>query len=110
MPQARGEKRLIGGDAEGRGLFEAVNKPAPRLVPGSAMADELRNHRVIERRNFGTGLQRVLYTQSIRHLTQRHPSRLRHEIVGSILRTQPHLDRVAGELYLILPESERFAG
>ena len=29
--------------------------------------------------------------------------------MGCILRAQPHLDRVPGELYLILPESERFA-
>src|SRR6266403_3328657 len=106
MPQARGEKRLIGGDAEGRGLFEAVNKPASCLLAGRAMADELCDHRVIKWRNFGTGLQRVLDAQSIRHLPQRHPSRLRHEIAGHILRTQPHLDRVPRKLNILLPKAK----
>src|SRR5712671_7031338 len=103
MPQARGEKRLIGGDAEGDRAFEAANELAPRLVAGRAMADDFRDHRIVERRNFRTGLQRVLDAQLIRHLPQRHPSRLRLEIVGSVLRAQPYLDRVPRELYLILP-------
>ena len=66
MPQAGGEKRLVGGDAERDGLFEAANQLAPRLVAGGAMADDLGDHRIVERRNLGAGLQRVLDAESVR--------------------------------------------
>ncbi len=86
MPQGRREKRLIRRHAEGGGLFEAMDQPAPRLIASRAMADQLRDHRVIERRNFKTGLQRMLDADFVWHLPQRHFSGLRHEIVGRILR------------------------
>jgi hypothetical protein len=47
---------------------------------------ELGDHRIIERRNLGAGLQRVLDAEFIRHLPQRHPAGLRHEIMAGILR------------------------
>ncbi len=109
MSQAVSEKGVVGCHAECHGLLEAVNQLAPRLVTGGAMADQLCYHRVIERRDLGAGLQRVLDTQFIRHLPQCHPAGLRHEIVGGVLRAQPHFDRVAGKLDVFLPKSERFA-
>ena len=60
MPQAGGEKRLIGGHAESDGLLQAMNELAPRLIAGRTVADQLGDHRIVERRNLGTGLQRVL--------------------------------------------------
>src|ERR1700722_6761526 len=41
MPQAGGKKCLIGRHAECYGLLEAVNKSAPRLVAGGAVADRV---------------------------------------------------------------------
>ncbi len=109
MPQAGGEKRPIGGHAECDGLIETANELAPCLVAGHAVADEFRNHRIIERRNLGTGLQRMLDAKIIRHLPQRHPAGLRHEIMAGILRTQPYLDGVTGKLNIFLLKSERLA-
>ena len=73
------------------------------------MADQLGDHRIVERRNFAARLQRVLDAQSVRHLPQRHPAGLRHEIVRRILRAQPHLDGVAGERDVLLLQPERLA-
>ena len=109
MAQAGNQKSLIGGDAERRGLLQSADQPAPRLVAVGAMADDLGDHRIVERRNLGAGLQRVLDADAVRHLPQRHPARLRHEIMAGVLGAQPHLDRVAGEFDVLLLEPERLA-
>ena len=54
-------------------------------------------------------MQRVLDADIAGHLPQRHAARLRHEVVAGVFRAQPHLDGMAGEFYLFLPEPERFA-
>ena len=51
----------------------------------------------------------MLDADAIRHLPQRHPAGLRHEIVGGILRAQPHLDGVAGEFDVFLHKPKRLA-
>ena len=109
MPQAGGKKRLIGRDAERGGLFETVNELASCLVAGGAVANELGDHRIIERRNLRAGLQRMLDANSLGHLPQRHAAGLRHEIVGSIFRAQPHLDRMPGEFNVVLSEPQRLS-
>ena len=110
MAQAGNQKSLIGGDTERRGLLQSADQPSPRLVAVGAMADDLGDHRIVERRNFRTGLQRVLDANAVRHLPQRHPAGLRHEIMAGILGAQPHFDGVAGEFDILLPEPERFTG
>src|SRR6202041_3114243 len=107
MPQAGGEKPLIGRHAECDGLLEAMNELAPRRLAGRAMADEFGNHRIIERRNLGTGLQRVFDAEARWHLPQRHAAGLRHEIMAGILRAQPYLDGVPREANIFLLKSER---
>ena len=54
MAQAGNQKPLVGGDAESLDLLQPADQFAPRLVAGCAMADDLGDHRVVERRNFGT--------------------------------------------------------
>ena len=110
MPQAGDQEALVGGDAEGDRLFEARDQPAPRLLAGRAEADELGDHRVVERRNLRTRLQRVLDAERLRHLPQRHPAGLRHEILVRVLGAQPHLDGVAGKRNVLLPQRQRLAG
>ena len=110
MPQAADEECLIGGDAECDGLLKAANELAPRFVAGLRHGDDLGDHRIVERRNFGTGLQRMLDANVVGHLPQRHPARLRHEIVAGIFRAQPHLDGMAGEFDVLLLQPERLAG
>ena len=102
MRQAGGEKRLIGGDTESDRPFEAVNELATRRVAAFALANQLGNHRIVERRNFRAGLQRVFGADFVRHLPQRHFAGLRHEIVTGILGAQPRLDRVSEEHDVVL--------
>src|SRR6185437_2523660 len=59
MPQGGRQKRLIGCDAEGDRLFEAAHHTATGFVAGPAMADQLADHRIIERRNLTAALQRM---------------------------------------------------
>ena len=51
----------------------------------------------------------MLDAGTCRRLPQHHPSGLRHEIVGGILRAQPHLDRMSGKFNVLLLQAERFA-
>src|SRR3954465_13762464 len=91
VAQAGEQETLVGGDAEGACLFEARDQPAPRLLTGRAVADELGDHGIVEWWNLRSRLQRVLDAERLRHLPQCHPARLRHEILVRVLRAQPHL-------------------
>ena len=42
---------------------------------------------------------------AFRHLPQRHPAGLRHEIVRGVFRTQPHFDRMAGAPLVVFDSS-----
>jgi hypothetical protein len=48
MPQAGGQKGLIGGHAERDRLFQADDQFGPRLLAGRAVADQLGDHRIVE--------------------------------------------------------------
>jgi len=109
MPQAGQQKSLVGGNAESLGLFEAANQLAARFITGRAVADQLGDHGIVEWRNLRAGLQGVLDPNPARHLPQRHPAGLRHEVQRRILRTQPHLDRMPGEGDVVLLQSKRLA-
>ena len=71
MTQTGNQKSLIGGDAKRRRLLQPADQPAARLVAIGAMADDLGDHEIVERRDLGAGLQRVLDADAIRHLPQR---------------------------------------
>ena len=51
MTQTGNQKSLIGGDAERGHLLQPADQPASRLAAVGAMADDLGDHRIIERRN-----------------------------------------------------------
>ncbi len=86
------------------------DQPPARLLAGRAEADELGDHRIVKWRDLRSGLQRMFDAERLRHLPQRHPPRLRHEIMACIFRAQPDFDRVPRECDVLLPQRQRLAG
>ena len=55
------EERLVGGDAKRCHAIDTGDQLSPRLVACCAVTDDLGDHRIVERRNFAAGFQRVLH-------------------------------------------------
>ena len=104
------QEGLVGRHAQRDGVLQAGHQLASRGVARFAMADDLGDHRVVERRNPGAGAHRVLHAQLRRHVPQRHGAALRHEALVGVFGAQAHLDGMPAETHLVLRDGQRLAG
>src|SRR5215212_360430 len=87
-------------------LVERPEHPPARVVAVDAVHDELRDHRVVHRRDLTpAGDARVDADPRARRLAvARDPPRRRKEAVGRILSVDPALDRVPTQLNVLLAQ------
>ena len=102
------EERLDTFDLE---LAERAQHPPPRVFPVDVAHDELRDHRVVERRDLAAFLHARVDADARagRLAVVRDSARRREEALRDVLRVDPALDRVTAQLDVLLAQRERLA-
>src|SRR5690606_6224903 len=107
MPEAVGQKTLVGADAERYRVLDPADQLAARGIAVRPMRDQLGDHGIVEWRNVGSGAQAVFDAQGRRWRPERERPALRHEILLRVLRAEPDLDGVAREGHVFLSDRQR---
>src|ERR1700712_944459 len=102
-------KRRGGGDAVDDEFVEGADHSDDRLLTVLSPADELADHRVVERRNGVTGLDVGVHSdaETARGAEACDCSRTRCEAAVGVFRVDATLDRVAPDDYVVLGQAER---
>jgi hypothetical protein len=95
------DQRLDSVDLE---LVERTQHPPPRLLAVAAEHDELRDHRVVQRRDLTAGDDTRIHAHAGagRLAVVRDHARRREESVRHVLGVDTALDRVTGEPHVLL--------
>src|SRR5262249_14637708 len=102
------DQRLDAADDE---LVECAQHAPARVLAADAVHDELRDHRVVERRDLASGDDARVDAHSgpARLVVRRDRPRRGQEAVAHVLGVDPALDRVPVQADVILPQRERLA-
>ena len=87
-------------------LGERTEHPAPRMLTVDVVDDQLRDHRVVQRRDLGSRVDARVdsHPRARGRPVGRDPPRARQEAAGRILRIDPALDRVPVEVDVFLAQ------
>src|SRR5690606_16100719 len=109
--QALEQERAVGGDAEDRAAIERRDESSSRLLAVASVRDEFREQRIELRRNVCAGTEGVVDPNAIGLLDAPSGDRaaLWNEAAEGVFGTQPRLDRVPMEAYVVLRERQRRA-
>jgi hypothetical protein len=108
----RAQQRERGRHAGDHVLVDRAGQPRQRLVAVARGNDQLGDHRVVVGRDrearIGGGVD--THAQAARLAVALDGARRGAEVLGGVLGVDAHLDRVAAEIDVVLPERQRPAG